>query len=149
MRDRIKTIIDIKANGCQADFASALGWTPQYLCNLMRRDSMGLQPILTILQHYPDIDARWLLFGEGVPIRRESLLTNILGILDYERYVPYMTEDEQIYYAQCIAQRGIPHFTDGRLAELRARADYEERKRQDYYRQSINKSRCRTKKANS
>ena len=49
--------------GRRTEFCKLLGWTPQYLAKLLRGDNFGLQPVLTILSTFPEINARWLLLG--------------------------------------------------------------------------------------
>lgn len=65
MKERILQIINYKTGGNKADFAALQGWSPQYLNNLLGGKSLGLTPIVTILTTCPEIDARWLILGEG------------------------------------------------------------------------------------
>lgn len=65
MKSRIHALVCAKADGKKRVFASLLGWSPQYLAKLLKGESIGLQPILTLLKTFPDVSARWLLFGTG------------------------------------------------------------------------------------
>ena len=65
MKDRLQQILDYKTGGKQTPFAKMLGWTPQYLAKLLRGDNFGIQPVITLLSTFPEINARWLLLGDG------------------------------------------------------------------------------------
>lgn len=65
MNSRLLEIIRYKTGGRQTPFAELLGWSPQYLTKLLKGDNFGLSPVLTILSAFPEINARWFLFGEG------------------------------------------------------------------------------------
>lgn len=47
------------------DFAEFLGWRPNYLSKILGGQNIGLTPLMHILQKMPEINARWLLLGEG------------------------------------------------------------------------------------
>lgn len=95
MKDRIQTIIKY-AGESQKDFAQRMGWSPQYLNKLVRGDSIGLQPIVSILEQFPQIDARWLLLGEGTMIAQghDVVRDRIYSLLRIEKYMPIMSADE-------------------------------------------------------
>lgn len=62
---RIALIVEYKAKK-KKDFAEIMGWKPNYLSKLISGEQgVGLTPISQILKKFPDIDARWLLFGDG------------------------------------------------------------------------------------
>ena len=42
-----------------------LGWTPQYIAKLLRGENLGISPVITLLEALPEINARWLLLGQG------------------------------------------------------------------------------------
>lgn len=69
MNSRINKIIDYKTDGNRTDFAAIMGWSRQYLSKLLRGESIGIAPVRSILATFPDIDARWLLLGEGKMLR--------------------------------------------------------------------------------
>lgn len=64
MRERILAIIEYATNGNKARFAEKCGWKGQYLQNVLR-GCVGISPIMTILKTFPEINARWLILGEG------------------------------------------------------------------------------------
>lgn len=62
---RIELIARIKASK-KKEFAKIMGWNPNYLSKLTSgTQGIGLTPVMQILDKFKDIDARWLLFGEG------------------------------------------------------------------------------------
>ena len=64
MKERIIKIIEYATDGNKAQFAERLGWTAQYLNNVIKH-STGIAPITRILQVFPEINARWLILGQG------------------------------------------------------------------------------------
>jgi len=113
MNRRLAQFIDYKTGGNQKEFAAMLGWSPQYLHKMLKGDSMGIQPVTSLLQAFPELDARWLILGEGsmVDIRRY-----ILGMLEFERYIPVMTRDQVTDLAS-----GRTDFPPGTVEEWKAR----------------------------
>lgn len=99
MHTRIRHIIDFYAHGKIAEFARIMGWTPQYAVNMTKKNgSVGIQPITAILQKFPDIDARWLILGEGTmntPAVLEHTKQKLLLLLELEQYIPYMSDSER------------------------------------------------------
>jgi hypothetical protein len=69
MNNRITEIIEVKTHGKRGEFATLCGWSQPYLSKLLRGEGLGIAPVRTILATFPDIDARWLLLGEGKMIR--------------------------------------------------------------------------------
>ena len=124
MKDRLREIIKCKTNGRQKDFADVFGWKPSYVGKLLAGTAIGIQPIMAILRRYPDINARWLLLGEGRMIEKdkESLLRDravmhIAKVIRLERYLPCMTDDEISAYERMVTADEDPLFDSG--AELR------------------------------
>lgn len=64
MTTRLIELINNVAEGNKAKFARMMGWQPQYL-NGVLNGRIGLTPIIRILQVLPNLNARWLLLGEG------------------------------------------------------------------------------------
>ena len=127
MNNRLQAIISYKTGGRQSDFAALLGWSPQYLAKLLRGENFGLQPVLTLLEVLPDINARWLLLGQGemleiskiFNLRRESFAHIIL---EMEKYIPYMSPDELHEYEQAVTTGRKPVFSPDTLVSLQRRA---------------------------
>jgi transcriptional regulator with XRE-family HTH domain len=101
MNDRLKGIIKYKTGGKKIQFAKMVGWTPQYLSKLLKGENFGMQPILTILEKFPEINARWFLFGTGEMLEIRKLfdlqhdtMMYIQSILDIDKYIPYMSGEE-------------------------------------------------------
>ena len=127
MNNRLQAIISYKTGGRQSDFAALLGWSPQYLAKLLRGENFGLQPVLTLLEVLPEINARWLLLGQGemleiskiFNLRRESFAHIIL---EMEKYIPYMSPDELHEYEQAVTTGRKPVFSPDTLVSLQRRA---------------------------
>lgn len=97
MNSRLRQIIDYSTNGSQAEFAALMGWTPQYLNRLIKGEvGMGVRPIVAILEKFPDINARWLLLGEGAMLNSgiDAAKEHLLRLLTLEKYMPVMSADE-------------------------------------------------------
>lgn len=109
MRDRIRQLIDYAANGNSSKFADMMGWSRQYLNKVKHDGAVGLSPIKVILQKLPEVDARWLLFGEGKMINDRENDILVRGILEFasririSQYIPVMSREE------------IAELEDGRL----------------------------------
>ena len=115
MKNRIREIVKYKTNGKQKEFADMMGWNPAYLGKLLAGNSIGLQPLLAILKAMPEIDARWLLLGEGSMISDASSMrkavSRIREILDLEQFVAVMTPDELAAYNDMITTDATHKFT--------------------------------------
>ena len=96
MHNRLLEFIQYKTMGVQADFAELMGWSPQYLNKLIREGSIGIKPITSMLEKFPELNARWLLLGEGVMIDSgyELMKNHIFRLLQLEKYMPVMTSGE-------------------------------------------------------
>ena len=97
MNNRILSIIDYATNGKQKDFAELFGWSNQYT-NRLTADygSIGLKPITAILERFPEINARWLLLGEGEMFNFDSnsIHSNIRKLIKLEPYLSVMNQEE-------------------------------------------------------
>ena len=91
MNKRLALFIEYKTGGNQKDFAAMLGWSPQYLHKMLKGDSMGIQPVITLLQTFPELNARWLILGEGAML---DIRRNIMNMLELEKYIPVMSREE-------------------------------------------------------
>lgn len=118
MNTRLLQLIRYKTGGSQRAFALLMGWTPPYLAKLLRGDGFGLQPVLTILERLPEVDARWLLLGQGTMLRdshmarlRSQAHSVAASMLDIERYMPVMNADD-LHAVECsILGSFAPEFT--------------------------------------
>lgn len=122
MNRRLREIIAYKTNGNQAQFAALMEWTPQYLANLLRDGgSIGIRPVVALLQRIPEIDARWLLLGEGAMVSSgvDAAKEHLLRLLSLEKYMPVMSPEE----LRMLTEDGFTDFSDSdiqRWSELLA-----------------------------
>lgn len=65
MNVRILELINYVYKGNKAQFAREMGWKPQYLNTLLNGNRIGISPLIAILKIFPELNARWLLLGEG------------------------------------------------------------------------------------
>ena len=88
--------IQYKTGGKQADFAELMGWSPQYLHKLLKEGGIGIRPIVALLEKFPELNARWLLLGEGAMLNTgaDAVKSHLLKLLELEKYMPVMTTDE-------------------------------------------------------
>ncbi|MBO5860760.1 MAG: hypothetical protein J6Q45_03720 [Alistipes sp.] len=100
MNTRLSQFIDYATGGNKADFARSLGWSPQYLSGMLKDCRIGMNPLLTLLTKYPELNARWLLLGEGAMLTAcgDAIKAQLTRLLTIEQYLPVMTAEEQ----QCI-----------------------------------------------
>lgn len=124
MNTRLLEIIKYKTGGRQTDFAALLGWSPQYLAKLIKGTDFGIRPVLTVLSALPEINARWLLLGEGEMIEtpkyidiRKTMFQTMLSVLDAERYMPVMTPEELHDYEQTVTGNKKPDFSPELIAK--------------------------------
>lgn len=117
MKNRLTQIIEYKTSGAQKPFADLMGWSQPYLHRMLNgTGGIGLTPVVTVLQNLPEIDARWLLLGEGNMFVADNKYVNVLGhvlaLAALEKYIPYMTPEEQHALAS-----GITSFPEHRITE--------------------------------
>lgn len=95
MQSRLQEFILYKTNGHQTEFAKLMGWSPQYL-HRMLKGSIGIQPVVAMLEKFQELNARWLLLGEGAMIANvaDNLKARLLYLLEVEKYIPVMTHEE-------------------------------------------------------
>lgn len=123
MQDRIKAIIDYKTGGRIGEFGALLGWSPQYISKLLRGASIGLSPVRTILEALPEINARWLILGEGqmlddarlLALRREAV-ARASSLMAIDRYIDVMTPDELRRLEKAISSGHAPSFSPSDVA---------------------------------
>jgi hypothetical protein len=96
MNERLLQFIQYKTGGKQADFAELMGWSPQYLHKMLKEGGIGIRPIVALLEKFPELNARWLLLGEGAMLNTgaDAVKSHLLKLLELEKYMPVMTPDE-------------------------------------------------------
>lgn len=114
MNKRLREIVQYKTRGKNKPFAELLGWTPQYLGKLLHGGDFGLKPVLAILRACPEVNARWLLLGDGQMLLDNNVgdlsrgtLNHIQAVLDLERFIPVMSPEELVDYQQMIAAHKV------------------------------------------
>jgi hypothetical protein len=133
MHTRLQEIIKYATNGKQTPFAELMGWTPQYLHKLIKGKDFGLAPVLAILKEYPEINARWFLFGDGdmfTQSKQSKMMADahayITSILEMEKYLPVMTPEEITQFEQMCTGATKPAFTPAALDTWIAKLDAKE-----------------------
>lgn len=96
MDNRLREIIQYRTGGKQSEFAELMGWSSQYLFRLLKGGNIGIRPIATILQNIPEIDARWLILGEGTMIASGSdkIKEHLIRLLALDKYICVMSPNE-------------------------------------------------------
>lgn len=96
MNNRLLELIQYKTNGKQAEFAEFMGWSPQYLHKMLKEGGIGIRPTISLLEKFPELNARWLLLGEGAMITSgaDEVKQRLLRLLEIEKYMPVMSPDE-------------------------------------------------------
>ena len=136
MNKRLAQFIEYKTGGNQKEFAMLMGWSPQYLHKMLKGDSMGIQPVVSLLQRFPELDARWLILGEGVML--DTVRNRILDLLSLERYIPVMTKEEvqELASGRTDFDRatvdGWKDMLDRREGEIRRRFDEAYKRQKEY-----------------
>lgn len=124
MNKRLSELVRYKTGGRQKAFAELLGWSPSYLAKLLRGENFGLQPVLTLVDKLPEVNARWLLLGEGrmlnddkiLGLRRETYL-RVQAMLAFDRFLPVMSADEIRRFEDVLAGKHPVHgFSDEDVA---------------------------------
>ena len=130
MNSRLQEIIKYKTGGRKTAFAELMGWTPQYLAKLLNGENFGLQPVLSILERLPEINARWFLFGDGnmleagklFDLQRETM-AHIQDLLDLDKYIPYMSPEELHQFEEALTTGRKPVFSPETLSGWQERLD--------------------------
>lgn len=130
MNSRLREIINYKTGGRQNPFAELLGWSPQYIAKLLKGENFGLSPVLTLLSTFPEINARWFLFGEGsmleagrlFELQRESM-SHIMSLLDLDKYIPYMSGEEVREFEEAVQSGRKPDFSPDTVAKWQSLLD--------------------------
>ena len=126
MNNRLVLFIQY-ACGRQSVFAERMGWERQYLSKLTRGIGLGLTPVVAILQEFPELNARWLLLGEGEMLRpaasecRPHLAAardRVARSLELARFLPVMSEAELSEFAS--GRVDFPASAHARWGEVQA-----------------------------
>lgn len=124
MKERLQQIIRYKTGGKQTAFASLMGWSPQYLAKLLKGENFGIQPVKSILEVMPELNARWLLFGEGQMLEFNHLFTlqrevfsHAQTLLELEKYIPYMSPEEIGEFEQALSGGKLPSYSPDTLTK--------------------------------
>lgn len=128
MNNRLLEIIRYKTGGKQTPFAELMGWSPQYLAKLLKGDNFGLNPVRSILSKFPEINARWLLFGEGSMLEvgmmfdlQRTAMNFIQSLLSLDRYIPVMTGEELNEFEDAIKSGRNPVYSLSVLSDMEQR----------------------------
>lgn len=157
MNNRLREIVRYKTHGRQKEFAELVGWRPQYLAKLLRGDDFGLKPVLALLTALPEINARWLLLGEGEMLMDDRVrdlhrgtISHIQAVLDLEHFVSVMSPEELIEYEQVIAGHRKPNFSPSVRSKWLERIHEREQERNSRIDNAIKQSDelCRQQTAN-
>lgn len=128
MNERLLEIIEYKAGGKQTAFAEMMGWSPQYIAKLVRGENFGLSPVLAVLSAFPEINARWFLFGQGEMLEvgmmfdlQRQAISHIQSLLDLEKYLPVMTGEQVREFEEAIKLGRAPFYSPDTLSDLNRR----------------------------
>ncbi len=98
MNERLTKFIQYKTSGHQAEFANIMGWSPQYLMKLIKGEGFGIRPVISLIERFPELNARWLLTGEGnmlvTSFVEMSIKKRLSRLLEIEKYIPFMSPEE-------------------------------------------------------
>lgn len=134
MNKRLQDIIKYKTGGRQSAFAALLNWSPQYLSKLLKGVDFGLQPVVSIIEALPEINARWFLTGQGemlndekqTDLRREAL-EHVYRVMELERFIPVMTPEELRMFERQVKNGENANFSPDTLQSWRERSDAREK----------------------
>lgn len=124
MNDRLLEIIRYKTGGKRGAFAELMGWSAPYLTKLLNGENFGLQPVLAILSAFPEINARWFLFGQGEMLEigkmfdlQRQAMSQVMSVFDLGQYVPFMSGDEIGEFHSALTENRKPDFSPERIEE--------------------------------
>lgn len=109
------------------EFADDMGVSSSYMCNLLKgKFSCGTKPVMWVIEHHPDIDARWLLTGQGTIYGSEENYIHhvIQRLIELEKYVCVMNADDIRYFIDGMNSFDV-HFPP--LVMKRLKKDYQEK----------------------
>lgn len=139
INERMKFICDVYAYGRPAEFARIMGWSYQYAYKILITDkSVGITPVTEVLRQFPQVNARWLLLGEGAPLPDllQKQKSRLELMLSYEKYLKVMTPQQVEKYAYHPEQ-----FTKDEIADLDAKWQKAEKELNDLFASAMARSR--------
>ena len=86
-------------------FADSLGWSQPYLSRIITNaQGAGLSPVSQIIERYKDVDARWLITGEGLPFgdSDKTIIAKMRYLLELDSYLPYMKPEEKTLFVAAL-----------------------------------------------
>lgn len=126
MKNRIRKLINIKANGNLSAFAQKCGVSAQTIINAVKQDTCSCKTAAAILSTFPDINAHWLITGDGDITRPFGLayaenifLHNILKTLNLAVLVPKMSAEQVNRFQIATAQGKVPEFSDEEIESIK------------------------------
>lgn len=129
MNTRLQQIIQYKTGGRQTSFAELMDWSPAYLNKLVKGKDFGLQPVIAIAKAFPEINTRWLLLGEGemfasekISQVRQKVGSSVQGLLDLDRYIRFMTDEEILTLDRSLSCGTLPNYPAERIAQWETQA---------------------------
>lgn len=147
MNERLLEIIEYKAGGKQTAFAEMMGWSPQYIAKLVRGENFGLSPVLAVLSAFPEINARWFLFGQGEMLEvgmmfdlQRQAISHIQSLLDLEKYLPVMTGEQVREFEEAIKLGRAPVYSPDTLSDLNRRLTDRNNEINDKFSEATSKS---------
>lgn len=123
-RERLQKVISLKADNAEM-FERMMEWEGGSTL-AEPTDSM----LKDVLFKFKDISARWLLFGEGFIFGSpaDGIVQKLTFLVNLQRYVPVMTEEEKIRYEDAIMVRDYTSYAldrwnewDKRLENVKSR----------------------------
>lgn len=102
-------------------FGELIGASPQYVAKISKEGgSVGIEPVTKILRALPELNARWLILGEGDPFDRTDKEERISADIDarlrhlvrLERYIPAMSVEELDALGESLRTGELPKFED-------------------------------------
>lgn len=123
MNTRLAKLIEVAYNGRQVDFADEVGMSaPQVNAYINGKKGLGITAVTTILKAMPELNARWLILGEGnmflndkVDVLRERMLRRAEHLATAERYIAVMSPEELVQFNQCLFSHRIFKYTAEQL----------------------------------
>lgn len=113
LNERFRLIVKLKAKN-NTQFAKMMDWTTAYLSQILcNTTGIGLSPIKEVLTRFPDIDARWLILGEGYVFGtiEQGIIRHVEEMTALKKYVSVMSEEELNSYLDFIGGRGVMNVT--------------------------------------